>query len=250
MTSSERSGSCEPITPAQELQTELLAFAASNTAEREANLAGLVDYIAAVTTRATLDEMLGKVMQSEQVDLRPNFRLAVLKTLQTRLIVDEEPTIPWVGNYTVVAIDSEGCLRAAEAWAEGKAYQKHGPDLFAPALTKAVIQQHLLLKGNFSGIEDRENDKYVAKLITRDRYLGAVCALDSKTVVAASGCELRPEYINGLVPEDMQDQYSSNFLTGRANLLFAKQVADYWFDQSLIHEVEEPEFFDQFRRSH
>lgn len=236
--------------PPEELRQRLLDFAKGSTPEREGLLPELIGFIKRTTTK----EVLQEIAPIQERDYGSPFRYAIADSLTSILRTDVGPIDPWAGGFTAVLMSSDGEVLAAESNPMGKVYDEHGKNLFPYALTKAVFGLHLARNGSLNGLNDAENFKYIESLGFTpgiDLFLGEALHLDG-SVIGVAGCELTEEYVNGLLPPAMRDNYGTDFLAGYADMCFARSlVASTMFPNEGRNTVlDEPELFAQLRRSH
>ena len=240
---------------ARELQGILKTFASLDTPSRERGLPIMFNVIRSHTTPEVLAIATNPLNNPDlgDRDYRPSFRGAIGEAMDFSFITPNGEKKSWEGGYTVVMMNRQGILLAADANPEGKVYEKYGKNLFPYALFKAVILLHLELAGRSGGLQNEENFRYLRELgfeHGRELFKGAVIHPGGHAILGASGCELSEEYMNSLLPASMVGRNSVNFLAGYADRCFALMVGGQSAFHSDTRTLKEPKLFAELRRAH
>lgn len=234
---------------ASEIQSSLHDFAAASTKKRETRILNLAEVIKSSVTPEVLAGISGS---GDRLFLRHATSLALKTKFDTGV---GKPFLPWEGGYTVVMLDRDGSVVSWDHRLVGRVYQQeqYHNNLYPYALTKALIRLHLLLDGRQGGLEVPENQKYMQKLgfvpgVNLFRGESIYPGFSQPFPIGASGCELKMEYIDGLLPSKME--YGYEFLAGQADMEFAELVGALLLTPDMPRVIPEPKFFWDLRNSH
>lgn len=241
----------------EQLLDELRGFAAlkpvEGTKERENRLPELVRFIRRFGKEERLADALASHLKSPWAPPQPLVEAIRCATL-TQFDVGGKRILPWGGGFTVVILSHEGETRGVRR-PVGRVYEEYGQNLYPYALTKALFTMHLHLSSREGGLDKLDNFNYLESLGFKrgeDLFLGEnqLGTGDHVTYIGASGCELAEAYVSDLLPKDMRESYSVDFIAGHADMIFARSIAGYLMFPGTPAPIQEPKFFSQLRIAH
>lgn len=169
--------------------------------------------------------------------------VAAKLAVECEVKIEENSMLSWVGGYTVVLLSKEGDI-AAVSNPLGKVYEEYGANLTRPALRKALDRMYLDLDHG-DGLDELKDFEAIERLgfkRNKDIFLGEaiVDVNENRFYIGASGCELRDEYLQELLPPNMihhlreigelyrfRELFSVDFLAGAGDAMFASWTAHF-----------------------
>lgn len=178
---------------AQELQSKLSTYATSNIGKLEEGLFNICNTFSGVDS-----QLLAYLIDPES---QSRLTKAIDLTLETPFVLDDLTEIlPYIGGFTMVAINEKGDIKAAHTNPEGSVYEYHGDNLYPYALSKAVQRLFLVRIGSREhGLENPRNYSYIRGFISPQHvFLGEAYSTPARTktmpsehlILGASGCKL------------------------------------------------------------
>jgi hypothetical protein len=227
----------EPKVLAGSLQDKLKKFTSQEDLfKREKMLIDVANFI------MTKGNITGEVLRTLiDRDFQPKLEKAVDKSLQTSFDINGKKINPWIGGFTVVALDMEGNIKGAMS-KPTEGLESYG-DLHPYALMKAVEAFHLD-KNNLErhGLKIPQNIKYLTDLLKMQIFNGCSRGIqlgETKLYVGGSGCAVKRDYLKELLggAEPAPDTQA-----GRFDTIFCDLIGDYLRDsQKTANWVREPQ---------
>lgn len=232
------------------LQERLTKFASSETKEREASIAALVEFIMTNVSEDLMRELSDSDFQ-EKLDEATEYAAQIKLERRDKTVVEDV----WLGGGTIVGLREDGKILGASSSYEGNTpdygavWKKYG-DLNKYALVKSVAELHLYKANRFTGLSDPDNFNYLVGLGLKagdNLFTGSTkgVAIDGSVVyIASSGCAGSKTYLKELLAgaESALDTQAGLFES-----VFSRFTATFLQNPNQPKIIPEPQEIQQLR---